>query len=57
MFRRDPCPPTSDLRLSTLSYQLSTSLLRRPQPEEMRSIFPGLGLLGDFWDSQLDSFG
>ena len=40
--------------LSTLSYQLSTSRLRRPQPDEMRSIFASLGLGGDFWDLQLD---
>jgi hypothetical protein len=30
---------------------------RRPQPEEMRLIFTGLGLEGDFWDPQADSFG
>ena len=30
---------------------------RRPQPDEMRSIFAGLGLGGDFWDPQSDSFG
>jgi hypothetical protein len=30
---------------------------RHPQPEEMRSNFTGLGLLGDFWDPQSDSFG
>jgi hypothetical protein len=30
---------------------------RRPQPDEMRSIFAGLGLEGDFWDPQSDSFG
>jgi hypothetical protein len=30
---------------------------RRPQPEEMRSIFAGLGLEGDFWDPQSDAFG
>jgi hypothetical protein len=30
---------------------------RRPQPDEMRSIFAGLGLGGDFWDSQSDTFG
>jgi hypothetical protein len=33
------CFLASDLRLSTLSYQLSTSRPRRPQPDEMRSIF------------------
>jgi hypothetical protein len=30
---------------------------RRPQPGEMRDIFAGLGLKGDFWDPQSDSFG
>ena len=30
---------------------------RRPQPEEMRGIFTGLGLQGDFWDPRADSFG
>ena len=30
---------------------------RRPQPEEMRAIFAGLGLEGDFWDASADSFG
>jgi hypothetical protein len=30
---------------------------RRPQPDEMRRIFSGLGLEGDFWDPQSDSFG
>ena len=29
---------------------------RRPQPDEMRSIFARLGLGGDFWDPQSDSF-
>jgi len=30
---------------------------RRPQPAEMREIFAGLGLSGDFWDPQSDRFG
>ncbi len=30
---------------------------RRPQPDEMRAIFAGLGLEGDFWDPQSDRFG
>jgi hypothetical protein len=30
---------------------------RRPQADEMRSIFASLGLTGDFWDPQSDSFG
>ena len=29
---------------------------RRPQPAEMRQIFAGLGLSGDFWDPQSDRF-
>ena len=30
---------------------------RRPQPDEMRRIFRGLGLAGDFWDPLSDAFG
>ena len=30
---------------------------RRPQAAEMRGIFAGLGLTGDFWDPQSDRFG
>jgi hypothetical protein len=30
---------------------------RRPQPDEMRRIFAGLGLIGPFWDPQADTFG
>jgi hypothetical protein len=30
---------------------------RRPQPDEMRAIFSGLGLESDFWDPRSDSFG
>ena len=30
---------------------------RRPQPDEMREIFAGIGLVGDFWDPGADSFG
>ena len=30
---------------------------RRPQPAEMRAIFAGLGLEGDFWDPGADRFG
>jgi hypothetical protein len=29
---------------------------RRPQPSEMRAIFAGLGLSGEFWDPQADAF-
>jgi hypothetical protein len=29
---------------------------RRPGPSEMRGIFAGLGLHGDFWDPQADAF-
>ncbi len=30
---------------------------RRPQPDEMRAIFAGLGLTGEFWDPKSDRFG
>lgn len=30
---------------------------RRPKPDEMREIFSGLGLQGDFWDPSSDRFG
>jgi hypothetical protein len=30
---------------------------RRPRPEEIREIFAGLGLTGEFWDPKSDSFG
>ena len=30
---------------------------RRPQPDEIRETFAGLGLEGDFWDPRSDSFG
>ena len=30
---------------------------RRPQPDEMRAIFSGLGLDDDFWDPKADRFG
>ncbi len=30
---------------------------RRPQPNEMRRIFAGVGLEGPFWDPQSDEFG
>jgi hypothetical protein len=45
-------------RLATTWY--STRLeenSRRPQPDEMRAIFAGLGLAGDFWDPKSDRFG
>ena len=29
---------------------------RRPRPDEMREIFSGLGLAGEFWDPAADSF-
>jgi len=28
----------------------------RPQPDEIRKIFAGIGLQGDFWDPSSDSF-
>lgn len=30
---------------------------RRPQADEMRAIFAGIGLEGDFWDPKSDRFG
>jgi len=30
---------------------------RRPKPDEMGAIFARLGLVGDFWDPQSDTFG
>jgi Alkylmercury lyase len=30
---------------------------RRPQPEEVRQIFAGIGLEGPFWNPQSDEFG
>jgi hypothetical protein len=30
---------------------------RRPQPAEMRQIFDGLRLFGEFWDPHSDRFG
>jgi hypothetical protein len=30
---------------------------RRPQPDEMRTIFADIGLEGDFWDPMSDRFG
>ncbi|HEU4725817.1 MAG TPA: hypothetical protein VFU59_11035 [Candidatus Eisenbacteria bacterium] len=30
---------------------------RRPKPEEMVSIFAGVGLTGDFWNPASDRFG
>ena len=29
---------------------------RRPRPDEMREIFGDLGLAGEFWDPQADTF-
>jgi hypothetical protein len=29
---------------------------RRPAPAEMRQIFAGIGLEGEFWDPQADTF-
>jgi hypothetical protein len=30
---------------------------RRPQPDEIRRIFAGIGFEGPFWDPQSDEFG
>jgi hypothetical protein len=32
------------------------AISRRPQPAEMRQIFAGLGLSGDFWDPRSNLF-
>lgn len=29
---------------------------RRPKPEEMKEIFAGIGLTGEFWDPRADNF-
>ena len=29
---------------------------RRPAPDEIRGIFAGIGLVGDFWDPKADRF-
>ena len=34
-----------------------TPQARRPQPDEIRRIFAGIGLEGPFWDPQSDQFG
>ena len=34
-----------------------TPQARRPQPDEIRRIFAGIGLVGPFWDPQSDQFG
>jgi hypothetical protein len=39
-----------------LAFDAFTKNARRPQPDEMRSIFAGLGLGDDFGDRQSDSF-
>ena len=45
-------------RLATIWYATRLEeTSRRPRPEEMRAIFSGLGLEGDFWDPKADSFG
>ncbi len=41
-----------DLVFDALTRELAASAA-----DEMRSIFAGLGLEGDFWDPQSDSFG
>ena len=58
---RHPMRPLITMeQLRTLATTWSTRLQensRRPQPDEMSSIFAGLGLEGDFWDPKSDSFG
>lgn len=45
-------------KLSTTWYSTRLEVdSRRPKPDEMREIFAALGLEGDFWDPNSDSFG
>ena len=45
-------------RLSVTWYSSRLTLeSRRPAPTEMRSIFEGIGLHGDFWDPTADTLG
>ena len=60
--REDPMRPLVSMdQLWTLATAWYSTRLqaqsRRPKPEEMRGIFAGLGLAGDFWDPTSDSFG
>jgi hypothetical protein len=48
---------TELLAFAPCSSNVAQLLLGRPQPDEMPSIFARLGLGGDFWDPQSDSFG
>lgn len=44
-------------RLATAWYSNRMELgSRRPQPDEMRTIFAGIGLTGPFWDPLADTF-
>ena len=59
-----PCQPGPLVRMEQL-WTLATTWYstrlradsRRPKPEDMREIFAGVGLEGDFWDPRADSFG
>ncbi|HEY6065534.1 MAG TPA: hypothetical protein VIY96_05225 [Thermoanaerobaculia bacterium] len=45
-------------RLSVAWYENRLSPdARRPQADEIRRIFEGIGLTGPFWDPQADEFG
>ena len=44
-------------RLATTWYATRLEpISRRPAPDEMRGIFAGLGLAGEFWDPSSDRF-
>ncbi|HMC55745.1 MAG TPA: hypothetical protein VKH19_11265 [Gemmatimonadaceae bacterium] len=44
-------------KLSTTWYSNRLQVdAHRPKPDEMVSIFAGLGLTGDFWDPRADRF-
>lgn len=49
-------PQLWELATSWYGSRLSAAA-RRPQPDEMREIFAGLGLVGEFWDPGADAFG
>jgi len=44
------------LALSWYSTRLDPGA-RRPQPDEMRRVFAGLGLTDEFWNPRSDAFG
>jgi len=59
--RRVPMRPLVNIpqlwKLSTTWYSNRLQVdAHRPKPDEMVSIFAGLGLTGDFWDPRADRF-